>query len=186
VIVAAVRQVADWLADLTTGVNALLASVPKDVGDPAPPNVTIYDETRDAWVAVGVVNRAAGNAGPLLLIRGGDGQELPLFPTQGDGGYVPCEVLIAYVRRAIVNQATPVPTDDAVRDALQTMRAVARSLALQYTAQQANPRRTQVDLDRPSIRLDRSQEKLGESELILMSLSVTLPALDSWSMGVTS
>jgi hypothetical protein len=186
VIVAAVRQVAAWLADGTTGVNALLASVPKDVGDPTPPSVTIYDETTAGWVAGGTIPRGKTGNVPLLLVRGPDVQPIPIFPTQGENGYAPCQVLVAYVRRAPVNQLTPVERDDAVRDALQTMRAVARSIALQYDTPEANPRRTHVDLDRPSRQLARSQEELAGDELILFTLSITFPALDTWSMASTA
>lgn len=42
---------ADWLRDTTYGVNAILAGVPRDVGDALPPSVTVCDEVRDAWCA---------------------------------------------------------------------------------------------------------------------------------------
>jgi hypothetical protein len=56
-----IRMVADWLAQGTnapggtlngpSSVNALLPSVPRDAGDPQPGSVTVYDATRDNWVA---------------------------------------------------------------------------------------------------------------------------------------
>lgn len=42
---------ADWLRDATYGVNAILATIPRDGGDALPPSVTICDEVRDAWCA---------------------------------------------------------------------------------------------------------------------------------------
>lgn len=180
--VAAVRQTADWLADATTGVNALLASVPRDVGDPAPPDVTIYDETTAPWVARLSVPRGKTGNGPLLLVRGGDEVLLPLFGDQGDGGWTAFEVLVAYVRRAPVET---VESDDAVRDCLQTLRAAARSIALQYQTQEAAPRRTHVDLARPTLRLVRDNSRV-EDELIYAMLAITFPAADSWAMAATA
>lgn len=46
-----VRIVADWLADATYGVNAYAATVPRDAGDAAPPEVTVIDQTRDPKAA---------------------------------------------------------------------------------------------------------------------------------------
>lgn len=186
-IAAAVRQVADWLGDGTTGVNALLASIPKDVGDTAPASVTIYDETREPWVARGTVPRAKTGTGPLLLVRAGDEVELPIFPTQGSGGYASCEVVVCYVRRAPATGTTAVESDDAVRDVYQTMRAVARSLALQYDTQEANPSRQSVCLDRPTVRFLRQSASLApDGEVITGMCSITFPAVDPWAMATIS
>ena len=46
-----IRILADWYADGTSGINARLATVPKDAGDAVPPSVTIRDSTRDDQVA---------------------------------------------------------------------------------------------------------------------------------------
>lgn len=46
----AIRMVADWLADATNGVNALLLVVPVESGD-VPDPVTINDSTRHPWVS---------------------------------------------------------------------------------------------------------------------------------------
>src|SRR5580765_2301672 len=43
-------MIADWLADATNGVNALLLVVPVESGD-VPDPVTINDSTRHPWVA---------------------------------------------------------------------------------------------------------------------------------------
>lgn len=186
-IVAAIRQTADWLAHASTGVNALLASVPKDVTDTVPANVTIYDETRDAWVARGQVNRTKTGTGPLLLVRGPDELEVPIFGTQGDGGASPCEVRVLFIRRA---PAASVESDDAMRDVYQTLRACARSLALQYDTQEAAPARNSVDLHRPTLRVLRGTVPLDPSkpdgELITGALSITYPAVDPWAMASTS
>lgn len=185
-IAAAVRQVADWLAHASTGVNALLASVPGDGGDSAPASVTIYDETREPWVARGIVPRAKTGTGPLLLVRGPDELAVPLFPTQENAGYADCEVLVVYVRRA---PAASVESDDAVRDVYQTFRAIARSIALQYTTQTASPTRMSVGLDRPTLRFLRQGGPLDpgqpDGELMIGMCAITFPAVDPWAMAAT-
>jgi hypothetical protein len=187
VIAAAVRQVADWLADGVTGVNALRLSVPMDNGETAPAAVTIYDETREPWVARGTVPRAKTGTGPLLLVRGPDELAVPIFGTQGNGGYADCEVLVCYVRRAPAAGSTAVESDDAVRDVYQTMRIIARAIALQYTEQEANPSRQSVSLDRPTVRFLRQTAPLSpDGELITGMLSLTFPANDPWAMAAIS
>lgn len=181
-IVDGVRQTAVWLADATTGVNALRSSVPRDSGEAAPPAVSIYDETRSAWVARGVVPRGKTGSGALILVRGADETDVPLFPGEG-GGFTPLGVRIAYVRRADVSL---VESDDAVRDALQTLRICARSIASQWLSQQAMPTRNQVDFDRPLFKIVRSAEELAGDDLILAEAHITYPAVDTWAMAATS
>ena len=184
---AAVRQVADWLGDATYGVNAVRASIPKDVADSAPAAVTIYDETRDAWVARGQVPRTKTGTGPLLLVRAGDDTPMPIFPTQGNSGFAPVEVLVCYVRRAPAAGSTEAESDDAVRDIYQTMRACARALAVQYDTQEANPTKMSVGLDRPTLRFLRQSAPLSpDGELITGMLSITFPAIDPWAMATIS
>ncbi len=186
-IVAAIRQTADWLSHATTGVNALRANVPRDTGEAAPGAVTIYDETREAWVARGQVPRAKTGTGALLLVRGPDELEVPLFGGEPSGGFTDCEVRVLYVRRAL---AASVESDDAVRDVYQTLRVCARSLALQYTTQVAAPARNGVDLHRPAVRLLRGVVPLDpaapDGELVVGALSITYPAVDPWAMAAIS
>lgn len=67
--VAAIRCVADWLADATEGVNAHLARVPRDGDDPAPPPIaTIADTTRTGWAARGLLPRGEPAALPLVVV----------------------------------------------------------------------------------------------------------------------
>jgi hypothetical protein len=47
-----IRMIADWLAIASYGVNALLPSVPRDVGDLQPADIAhVYDESRTGWLA---------------------------------------------------------------------------------------------------------------------------------------
>jgi hypothetical protein len=64
----AIRMVADWLADATNGVNALLLVVPVEAGD-VPDPVTVNDSTRHPWVSRDEVphEKFAANA-PILAV----------------------------------------------------------------------------------------------------------------------
>lgn len=185
-----VRQVADWLGDATTGVNALRTSVPMDNGETAPAAVTIYDETRDPWVARGSVPRTKTGPGPLLLVRGPDRLVIPIFGDQEAAGYAECQALVLYVRRATAAGAAAVESDDAVRDIYQTMRIIARSIALRYATRAANPTRMSVGLDRPTLEFLREGGPLTpdatDGEMITGTLSITFPAIDPWAMAAIS
>lgn len=177
-IVAAVRQVADWLVNGTTGVNAQLASVPGDSSDVIPPLVTVWDATRFEWVARGQVLRALTGNGPLLLVRGPTELELPIFAGGAGGAWAPVDIVVAYVHRPTVEE----PSEYTLRDAYQTMRAVARVIALQFPTMQASQERQRVAFERPTVRFSAEQEQL-DGELLLASLTITLPAFDEWALG---
>jgi hypothetical protein len=178
VIVAAVRQVADWLVNGSSGVNAQLATVPGDSADVIPPLVTIWDATRFEWVAQGRVLRDLTGSGPLLLVRGPTELEIPLFAGQQGGGWAPVDVIVAYVHRPTVEE----PSEYVLRDAYQTLRAAARAIALQFPTMQASQERARVAFERPTVRFSAEQEQL-DGEVLLASLTITLPAFDEWALG---
>lgn len=124
------RMVADWLqygvngaggaVNGTGSVNALLAGVPRDAGDPLPANVTVYDATRNGWVArMTAPNEGSGISFPALavFVHGGltfDGEVLTTVrDATGD-------VAVVYITQRQ-------DTAPARADALYTMRAVVRS-----------------------------------------------------------
>ena len=115
------RIVSDWFADPTYGVAAMLAQVPLDGSDTRPAGVEIYDETRHADVAIGLLPVPA-TAGHVVLAvnmaRDGvtvDGNAMPPIAD----GQVP---IVIRIGRA---SSTPVT---AVRDALYVSRAAYWSL----------------------------------------------------------
>lgn len=123
-----VRTIAEAMADPVTGINAILAGVPRDAGDPAPPLVTIYEETTDDWVADRQLPHElleADVAGGAALLAIGVASETDFQNGDGtaevraadDTGEV---TLVIYY-----GTATSAPAL-AVRDALYTMRAVRR------------------------------------------------------------
>ena len=64
-----VRMVADFLKDGVNGVAALLATTPRDVGDPLPALTGgVADSTRDDWVARRHVSHDGGPALPAIAV----------------------------------------------------------------------------------------------------------------------
>jgi hypothetical protein len=118
----AIRILADWLADATRGVNALLPAVPRDIGDAQPALVTIVDETRTDWVARRDVPSDVIDAGSVIAISIADlGDFQPVIPSVYRNAHIP--VLFRYLCKNA-------KTADGVRDGLYTKRAIARSLKL--------------------------------------------------------
>lgn len=180
-IVGAVRQLADWLVDPTTGVNAQLPTVPGDPTDVPAPLVTVYDATRFEWVARGSIPRAKTGDGPLLLVRGPDEADQPLWAGGESGGWADVDLRVAYVRRPEITG----PSDYAVAHAYQTLRAAVRALQAKFPVPAASPVRMGVQLERPRVAFIASNEELSGKEIILCSLSVTVSAFDPWVMGAT-
>lgn len=68
-----VKIVSAWLEDVTNGVNACAAAVPRISGHSAPPTLTVYDEIDDAWVRRGLAaddeDTIASIAFPCVVVR---------------------------------------------------------------------------------------------------------------------
>jgi hypothetical protein len=142
-----IREIGDWLGGVSTptyGVNALLAGVPRDAGDPVPPNVTVTDETRDAVTARGKGAQQITESGAQLqVLLFEDYEKEPELVTLGEEVQDSSElqVLIWYRRP---DNATPAI---AKRNASYTMRAVTRSLnRLMMNVSAAARERNQVQL----------------------------------------
>ena len=122
---AAVRIVANWLNDGTYGVNAIAAVVPLDTDDTVPPAVTVYDETRDGWVARNQVPRPTSKvAMPAVIVF--------LQQAQSPGGVVPSasggRVANGTVQLAIQLLMDEAHTETAVTAGMYLMRAIRNSL----------------------------------------------------------
>jgi hypothetical protein len=113
-----VRIVADWLEDGTNGVNAQLALVPRDGGDPQPVNVLVYDETRDNRPARGRVPEGAAELPAITVALQG---LTHLTEQVTDDGYLAAEIVVQYA-------AKNVDAWKAKRDGNYTLRAAAWSL----------------------------------------------------------
>lgn len=148
----ATRIVADWLRDLTTGINAWLPSVPRDGGDPAPPQIAawadpndagsglaVFDDTRHAWVSL----NGDPPATPCLIVKVTGSVDVTGSPWP-NGEYrtttAPIQVAVTYV---VANADSP----GAVRDGDYTLRAVARCVReLMKDANDASRTRNSVKL----------------------------------------
>lgn len=138
-----VRIVADWLAGVTSagdGVNALLAGVPRDAGDPVPPGVTVYDATRTDWVAQRKIERADDDVQlPALAVLLLGAFEMDGTVATAYRGGTPT-VLVLYLHRELVTEA-------ALTAAGTTLRAVRQSLhRLHANANAAARQRNQIHL----------------------------------------
>jgi hypothetical protein len=57
---------AEWLKDPTYGANAILATVPHDVGDVPKPYAAVRDTIRDGWIARAEITPEKLASGPVL------------------------------------------------------------------------------------------------------------------------
>lgn len=123
-----IRTVKDWLAgdlldfaSVNQGVNAQLATVPRDAGDPVPENVAQFgDVTRDDWAARSEIPMNS----PAIVVLAGtpaevDGEVKPGPPGVRDARNL--GVVIRYLRR-------DANTAKAMQDAAYTVRAIIKSL----------------------------------------------------------
>ena len=173
------RQVSDWLDDDTTGVNAQLASLPQDAGEPAVPRVWVKDETRVGWVARGVLPREKLGGGPVLLVRlGAEGAGVPLatqdaFPRES----VPVEVWYF---------AAKAETELLVTQAFQTLRAAARVLAARFGPVMGALSRNATELEAPEQgRIELVLEQLAGDEQVVARLTFAVPAVDPWGLAAS-
>lgn len=128
----ALRLVTAWLNDDTSGVNAQLASVPRNGGDALPADFAlIADSTEWSWAAMGIRPDVEGFT-PCLLLRAGRSAQLDAHSHVGKRDGV-VEILIAYhdTNSNIIN---------ALRDAEYRLRALERSIDDLFTVATAADR----------------------------------------------
>lgn len=171
------RQVKAWLDDGTEGVNALLASVPQDVGAPALPAVTTYEASTTAWVMRGRIDRTQVGAGALLIIAPTDNDEATL---QRVGSEIPTQAMQSITIRYATRK-----TDTAVGyvQAWETLRAVARSLQLQ--AARTSVVRNSITLG-PILGMSymTALDEDGD-DMIVDALAVVFGVVDAWAVAAT-
>lgn len=115
-----VRAWSDWLGNATYGVNALLAGLPLDGTDPAPPALAaIVDETRNGSAS----RRFIPDTLPALIVRLQEASDLS--PSVGPN----VAHRDATVVLATLYAANATLTEQGYRAAYYTLRAVQRSLA---------------------------------------------------------
>lgn len=169
-----VRVFADWAEDATYGVNALLASVPRDGDVALPPNVTVMDETRDESVAFGMAPKGITATTPVLLYSLSDGLQQQ-YPSAQPFPDFTAELIVRYA----VSQSVGAT---GVAAALVTMRAVWRNIALLGREQSANARvrnSTQV-LSFENMRFSQLYTALDD-RAVLAGLALTVRCRDLYA-----
>jgi hypothetical protein len=126
----AVRIVADWLNDTTTGatgVNDILAlsDFPKDAADSLPSNPTYYDSTRNAWASRGNFPQTSqGVTYPCVVTRFMRGT----YPVNRREGITGDSYLFGEASVAVIVAHRLQDTDEGVEDIGYLVRAVLNSL----------------------------------------------------------
>lgn len=171
----AVRMIADWFLDATSGVNVLLSVVPKEAGD-TPPNVTVVDSTRNAWVSrIETLREKIVVGSPLLAVSLFDDVSCKNNPQLLIQAWQDADSVVS-VRYITGN------TDAAIaeREASYTMRCVRSSLLLlgQHTNLAASRTRNLVRIKRvEDIRVVPTMEVV-QDVAIFGGLSVSLAMQD--------
>jgi hypothetical protein len=124
------RLWADRLRDATHGVNALLPTIPRDLADPVPPDVTIVEETQYFWSpGEKIPNKILEQEAPfLLLMRAAPEMAAALVGgAEVNSGNAEIDLCALYV--GVASAAPGHGPHEVMRDAMQTLRAVQRSTA---------------------------------------------------------
>ena len=175
------RFLADALDDPTTGVNALRASVPRNIADPAPRPVRVSNGADDAWVARGNLGDEATEDEFSLAILPGLDQQLAGDPAQSGNGEDVCPVAVA-----LSGLTTDGDNAGAFAEALRIMRIVRRCILAKFAAYRVDP----LILDQQWVQLPlqwtqqtvRPKDGVGAVEVLHV---IPFLITDSWALGAT-
>lgn len=177
---------ATHLRDATHGVNALRASVPLAVGDPALEDVTVVSEFEIPYVPGVKLPDAAFADGPLVLVRRGDdtGEFAPAGNPEiaMEDGRVGIALLVVYPRLAAHG------LDVENRRLSATLRAVRRSVGLFFEAiahEARALREVQVVALLGSIRVVPTVAAISEVDAMAGAVLLDLNVTDRWAEGIT-
>lgn len=175
-----IRQHAAWYSDATDGVNAQRATVPRDGGDAAPPSVTVYDSTHQAWVARGTIPRDKTGGGALLLVDGTEQFQTWVRSADVEAGGSVIGVRVRYV-------AKKKATEQLVQDCYQTLRCVLRVIALRFNGTTLDYTRNGTIISAPTdVTFQLPVERLEGDELVVGELIFAHRALDPWALANVS
>lgn len=124
------RLLTDWLNDPSNGVAAMLATTPRDAGDPLPTLGTIADETRNDLVAQQRLPSLPGVGVNVEIVNELDG-EVATYTRDGRPTLL--------IRYGVAKDAT----STGVRDAAYVLRAIIKSIRLFNASTRT---RNQVDI----------------------------------------
>lgn len=158
------RSVTDALATGSIGVNAQLASIQRDAGDPVPTSVVlITDQTRNFDLALGKTPTEQGY--PMILVTINSPVDLK-GEVVGTIRDAEIEVLIRY-------ETQGTETDDLVRDTYYTLRAIERCLNQFHSNANASMRtRNGVHLQECLSMQHSTVETYEQGQQVLANISV--------------
>lgn len=175
-IAAAIRHAVALLTHGTTGVNALLPSVPRPVGEAAPPAVRVFGEIAHGFTALAAVDPALLADGPVLLVS-------LAAPVAVDVTRGRAEAVHLAIRYA----AAFTDGDTFARQAWTTLRVAARACVAPFsttdTAGQWAAPRDRVAIGAPTGVQFTPPPPDAASEVYVPALVVTFPASDPWLLG---
>lgn len=182
---AAVAWVANVLTAPTTGVNALVGSVPRLPSWPATPPVDVFDESRDLWVSSNTLpQQVLKNGTNGLIVRRmqqGEGDVLPV-----NNGFSTATIIVHFFARV---DAGSTPRNDLAIIAEQTLVCVERclNLALPQFVQATYPTLNGVEFGVPESNAFTSLVTQApiEGGLLLDALVVRLSYWNGFALGVT-
>ena len=112
------------------GVNALLPDVPRSGDDDEPPQIKVYDWSRDGWAARMDFQR--GKVAPLeaalVIVRASDLMQAPI-PGNPELSAQQANVVLAAIYLGRIDAGTEKTVEKAEQDASYTLRAVLRATA---------------------------------------------------------
>jgi len=178
VILEPLRLVKDWLTDAGTGVNAQLAAAPTDVGEAAPPAVTVLTELETPWVAREVIDTGSVT-GPMLLVTIAGETEAATLPDTATTPRAEVGIAVRYAVR--LSQ-----TATAARDCYLTLRTVHRIVAQQFAGVMETKTRNRVEVSAGRIVRYLPLAAQPEDDLVVGALVILFPVLDPWALGIVS
>jgi hypothetical protein len=175
-----IRVYAGFLADPVTGVNALRASVPRDIGEAAPAAVVIVDETVAAWAARELIPEEKLTAACTIILSHGGEATSSLFIERSR----PSPSVPLLVRLALKGSDTKA----VLHYARQILRCVKRAIAVQYDSPTTSrtPAVHQVNIDPPGELVEPMPFVQPEGDVVVLPLLIHIPALDTWALGITT
>lgn len=177
----AVKIVATWLADVTSGLDACAAAVPRLSGHEAPPSLGIYNEIDHAWVARGLLpdtaDATASITYPLAMVRFNGGTWEGGMGTPYDGGRMQEGQIQIVVE--IYQQNTD--TADGVQDGMYLMRGLRASLGLLDNAPQTSRDEANTTVViHPSVGMQQVKMKPERGDKVIAdALVITYPVFES-------
>ena len=177
---------ATHLRDATMGVNALRASVPLAVGDPALEAVTVVSEFEIPYVPGTKLPESAYRDGPLVFVRRGDdtGEFAPAGNPEvaNADGRVGIAILVLYPRL----QAHGLDVEN--RRLSATLRAVRRSIGLFFESRSHDQRALRdvqvVDL-LGAVRVMPTVAAISEVDAMAGAVLLDCNVTDRWAEGIT-